>query len=118
MSDLPLNSAVLDTFPELWTHITLWTVAGVGTVYLCAGIWACCVISKPLTLYLWVPLLSAFIGALLGFASGGLSALLIAAIYVSIPYSIGIDVAAGLGIGQAAVITYFHLGRFSGTSLK
>jgi hypothetical protein len=38
-------------------------------------------------------------------------AALIAAIYTSIPFSIGLDVAAGIGIGSALVIVYFHLGR-------
>ena len=34
-------------------------------------------------------------------------ALLLASIYRSIPYAIGTDIAAGLGLGQAAIITYF-----------
>ena len=38
-------------------------------------------------------------------------AMLLSGIYVSIPYRIGTDIAAGLGLGQAIIITYFHLGR-------
>ena len=36
---------------------------------------------------------------------------MVALIYVSIPYTVGIDTVAGLGIGQAIIIIYFHLGR-------
>lgn len=36
---------------------------------------------------------------------------LIAAMYRAVPYDVGIDAAAGLGIGQALIIIYFHLGR-------
>ena len=34
-------------------------------------------------------------------------------IYASIDYSIGTDVAVGLGIGQAVILIYFNLGRGS-----
>jgi len=39
------------------------------------------------------------------------AALLIAGLYVSIPYAISSDVAAALGVAQSALIIYFHLGR-------
>jgi len=59
----------------------------------------------------WLPLLTTLWGAGVGFMQGTLTACLIAAMYSAVPYTIGIDVAAGLGIGQAIIICYFHLGR-------
>jgi hypothetical protein len=61
--------------------------------------------------WVWLPLAMMALGAVLGFLDGALPAALIAALYHSIPYAIGIDVAGGIGIGQALIITYFHLGR-------
>ena len=37
--------------------------------------------------------------------------LLLSCRLAAIPYPVGIDIAAGLGIGHAICITYFHLGR-------
>ncbi len=59
----------------------------------------------------WVPLGSVIVGASFGFVNTAIMSSLIAAVYLSVPYAIGIDTAAGLGIGQAIVFTYFHLGR-------
>ncbi len=61
--------------------------------------------------WMWLPLAMLCLGAVIGFIDGAFPAALIAAIYQSIPYAIGIDVAGGIGIGQAMIITYFQLGR-------
>lgn len=58
-----------------------------------------------------MPLGSTIIGAAFGFVQVAITSALIAAIYMSVPYAIGVDTAAGLGIGQAIVFIYFHLGR-------
>lgn len=36
---------------------------------------------------------------------------MVAAIYMSVPYSIGIENAAALGMGQAFIISYLHKGN-------
>ena len=110
MSDFTADSVdFLESFSELWSYITLYTVAGCAAVYFGAGVRACRVLEyrrSRWSTYIWVPLATASLGAVLGFISGALSALVLSALYVSIPYAIGTDVAAGLGIGQAAIVTY------------
>lgn len=115
----------------MWTHIIAWTVSTVAAIYWCAGVLgsynavcnsmhrsnaaqACRVLARPRTLYIWVPILSATLGATLAFLTASLTTVMMVAVYVSIPYSIGVDIAGGLGVGQAVIICYFHLGRFSG----
>lgn len=60
---------------------------------------------------MWVPLGSTIMGAAVGFVQAAILSALIASIYMSVPYSVGIDTAAGLGIGEGIVFVYFHLGR-------
>ncbi|CEO96143.1 putative transmembrane protein 170 [Plasmodiophora brassicae] len=115
MSDVTVEDVrMLTTFPEMWTHIIAWTVSTVAAIYWCAGVLACRVLARPRTLYIWVPILSATLGATLAFLTASLTTVMMVAVYVSIPYSIGVDIAGGLGVGQAVIICYFHLGRFSG----
>eukprot|EP00470_Lotharella_oceanica_P004008 CAMPEP_0170175270 /NCGR_PEP_ID=MMETSP0040_2-20121228/8368_1 /TAXON_ID=641309 /ORGANISM="Lotharella oceanica, Strain CCMP622" /LENGTH=76 /DNA_ID=CAMNT_0010417191 /DNA_START=576 /DNA_END=806 /DNA_ORIENTATION=+ len=47
----------------------------------------------------------------MGFIHGAPMSAMIAAIYTSIPYDIGSDIATGIGISQAIVILYMHIGR-------
>lgn len=57
-------------------------------------------------------MLAALFGGLIGLFEACISTLIIAAVYQSIPdYKVGIDVAAGVGLGQAFIIIYHHMGR-------
>jgi hypothetical protein len=102
----------LSSFSEIWLHLTIWTVTGTSLAFFIAGVWMAR-LNKTFHQWLWLPLLLLVTGFAVGLVQGSLSAVLIAGIYVSVPYSIGIDVAAGLGVGQALVIIYLHLGRAS-----
>ena len=101
---------VLSGWYDLWRYITGFTVIGTAFFYFMAGLVACWALHKTRAL-LWLPLLAAVVGGIVGLFTGGLSALLIAKIYDSIPYSLGTDVAACLGVAQAVLIIYFNLGR-------
>jgi hypothetical protein len=105
------GEAQLGTFEELWTEITFWCVIGTGTVYFCAGVLFVRALAKKWVFYLWVPIVACILGAIIGVFSGGIAALVLAAIYVSVPYSLGADTAFGLGTGLALLITYFQIGR-------
>lgn len=100
----------LTTFSDIWKHLTIWTMASVAVAFFIAGVVACRV-GKTRYKWTWLPLLMLVVGAIVGFTEGAIAGAMLAAIYRSIPYEIGIDVAAGLGIGQAIVIVYLHLGR-------
>lgn len=95
---------------ELWVHLTLWTMVGTAFCFFIAGVWMCRV-AQTKHLWFWVPIGSVILGGCVGFFQGAISAALIAAIYMSVPYYVGVDGAAGLGVGQAIIITYFQLGR-------
>lgn len=96
--------------PEIWLHVICWTMACVGTFFLGAGVIGVAKSGSRLSLIL-IPLLWATLGLFVGMAEGGLSSLLVAAIYNSVPYAVGIDTAAGIGVGQGLLMVYFHLGR-------
>lgn len=100
----------LDTAVDMWYHITVVTCMGSALAYFVAGCMACRVI-KTKTTYLWLPLVFTMVGSLFAFAVSSASSYMIAAVYLSIPYSIDRDVAIGLGLAQAALLTYAHLGR-------
>jgi hypothetical protein len=89
----------------------MWTVIGTAASFFFAGLRASSVGSKRRVKVLVFPIAGLVFGAGVGIVQGSVTAALMAAMYVSIPYSIGIDIAAGLGLGQALVIVYFHLGR-------
>lgn len=109
-SDLTLSTAELDTFEELWSYITMWTVACTSITYALAGMLGLRVL-RDKKRYAWLPLATALLGSLNGFLTGAVSSCMLAAIYVAIPYPIGFDTAFGLGFGQAMLISYFQLGR-------
>ena len=97
---------------EIWTFITTFTVLGCAVAYFVAGLVACRVVRQRRNAqYLWLPLVTSLAGGVIGFTNGCITAVLIAGLYVSIPYAISSDVAAALGLAQSALIIYFHLGR-------
>lgn len=104
------ESVFLSEFTELWTNLMIWTVLVVGLVFFGSGVVACRVGKSRLN-WLWLPLAMGLLGAAIGFVQGAIPAVMIAALYSSIPYEVGIDIAAGLGISQAIVIVYFQMGR-------
>jgi hypothetical protein len=96
----------------MWVAITFWCVVGVSVVYCGAGILLVRALPKVHWIHFtWVPIASALLGCIIGLLSGGITSLVLAAVYVSVPYSIGADTAFGLGFGLALLITYFQLGR-------
>uniref|UniRef100_A0A7S2TNN6 Uncharacterized protein n=1 Tax=Lotharella oceanica TaxID=641309 RepID=A0A7S2TNN6_9EUKA len=103
----------LDNFREIFIFITLWTVTTVAVAYFLAGIRAAlvfgckCSLESPTWAY---PILFCIFGAGAGFVHGAPMACVFAALYRSIPYEPGVDIATALGIGQGVLIVYFHLG--------
>ena len=102
---------VINTFAELWITIVLYTIVGTAGAFYVAGCWGCRVLNKSAFLYVWLPLVTAVIGACLGFLCGVITALFIAATYTAIPYDVPLSIAIGLGLSQALLIVYFYLGR-------
>lgn len=109
--DLYREGVFLDTFYDLWTHLVAWTMMGCAIAFGWAGVRACRVTTGYNHKWLWLPLTMMVIGSLVGFFEGAFVAALLSAMYMSIPYPVGVDVATGLGLGQAMIIIYCHLGR-------
>jgi hypothetical protein len=104
----------LTTVFDIWINLIIWCMITVAAVFFAASVHGVRVTSDKNTNKfgaIGITLLSLVFGGFIGFIQGTIPAALIAAIAVSIPYSVGIDIAAGLGIGQAIIIVYFHLGR-------
>eukprot|EP00465_Bigelowiella_longifila_P010403 CAMPEP_0185266030 /NCGR_PEP_ID=MMETSP1359-20130426/29683_1 /TAXON_ID=552665 /ORGANISM="Bigelowiella longifila, Strain CCMP242" /LENGTH=180 /DNA_ID=CAMNT_0027855633 /DNA_START=130 /DNA_END=669 /DNA_ORIENTATION=- len=103
----------LDNFRDIFTFLITWTVTTVALAFTLAGtriaiVQGCkCTPSSPILL---IPLLMCILGIGVGLWQGALTACMIAALYRSIPYSPGVDITTGLGIGQAIVILYIQLG--------
>ena len=110
---LRFSKTQLKSVYDIWDVITRFTVLGCAAAYFVAGVMACRVINtKPKALkFLCIPPISALIGGAAGFFLGAPTAFLVASIYSSIPTSVGKDYASALGVAQAALIIYFHLGR-------
>jgi hypothetical protein len=107
------DAVFLVTVLDAWLDMTIWTMLGVGLTFFGAGIQACRVHVQKTSKVLWIviPLSAAILGVAIGFLQGTVSAALVAAISMAIPYPLGLDIAAGLGFSQAIIIVYFHLGR-------
>jgi hypothetical protein len=109
-----VDAVFLTSVLQIWFQITIWTMVGTAFVFFFAGAHAVRVNSDhhtPSLYYVVVPLTCGMFGGGVGFVQGSITAALIGAVAVSINTSVGIDIAAGLGLGQAIIITYFHLGR-------
>jgi hypothetical protein len=101
----------LTTFAGLWTHLIIWTMLGCALGFFGAGVLSCRVNQMGHHKWLWIPWLMLLFGAAVGFVEGCIIAAIVAAMYSSIAYEVGLDVATGLGLGQATIIMYCHLGR-------
>ena len=104
------SDVVLTTFPEMWSAMTISTVAAMSGVYAVAGCTATMLTSPQRTIY-WLPCFSAMIGAFHGIFVGGISAMILAFLYLSIPYALDSSVAVSLGLAVAVFVTYSALGR-------
>lgn len=75
----------------------------------------CCILlcfpRHILSQWLWLPIVTTAIGGIFGFVQVSIVSALIAQVLVSVPYTIGIDIAAGVGIAQGLIFLYFHMGR-------
>lgn len=110
------DAVFLVTVEQIWLQVTVWTMVGCAFVFLLAGLRAARVNIDPKGKYaplkaLAVPIGAAIFGGFIGFTQGAITAALIGAVARSINSTVCIDIAAGLGLGQAICITYFHLGR-------
>lgn len=105
------DAVFLTTVLDVWIDIILWTMVFTAIAFLGASIQAIRLYKSVRYMWVWLPPLMMAFGAIVGFVHGSISAALIGAASIAIPYPVGIDIAAGLGIGQAICIIYFHLGR-------
>lgn len=104
---------------DLWSLQIQYTVVGCSIIYMLAGLLFARVLRKGFVSFLVIPCFFSAWGVAMGFLTGSVISLFIAAIYVSIPYSIPSEICAGFGLMQAVVIAYFDLGRASqGESLR
>ena len=101
----------LKTFEELWLHLICWSMFGCGLGFFAAGVLSCRVTKMGNHKWLWVPPSMLVLGAAVGFVEGAIFSAIISAMYTSIGEEVGLDVATGLGLGQAIIIMYAHLGR-------
>lgn len=102
--------AVLHSFSEIFWSCTLWTVALAGAAYFAAGILAARL--APRHFAFLVPLAVAIVGLLVGFTFGAVVSSFLASIYESGGFVMPGYVAAAAGLGQAALLVSFSLGRF------
>lgn len=100
----------LTTFPAMATTMTVATVATCGVLYCAAGCAASLLISPRRTL-LWLPWLAMTLGVCQGLSVGAPFAVIVAFLYLSLPYAIGFDVAVSLGTAVAVLVAYWGLGR-------
>mmetsp|Transcript_25628 Transcript_25628/g.35682 ORF Transcript_25628/g.35682 Transcript_25628/m.35682 type:complete len:191 (-) Transcript_25628:109-681(-) len=103
----------LDNFRDIFAFLTAWTVTIVAIWFFMAGLlvthnngWICTTTAPTLL----IPFAYCALGIAVGLYDGVPMAAIIAALYRAVPYSPGVDIATGLGIAQAIVIIYLHMG--------
>jgi hypothetical protein len=126
VSSVDDGSTFYSNFFDAWVAITIWTILFTSLIFFAAGVYAVYLnmrytpednairVKNKYIQFLslsWIPILTCIIGSGIGFSQGTISAALVSSIASSIPYAIGVDIAAGLGISQGIIIIYFHLGR-------
>lgn len=103
------TSYYLTDFESMWTTITVSSTGTVATAYLIAGILASFMTATRFLL--WLPLVSAIIGGVLGFIIGSTFAVAISFLYLSIPYAIDFATAILLGVSLGLFLVYSSFGR-------
>ena len=104
------TAGALTTFYDIWSVMTIATVAMTSGVYAVAGCVATLLTSPQRTFY-WLPCVSATVGACHGTFVGGITAAIVAFLYLSIPYALDVSVAISFGVAVAVFVTYGALGR-------
>jgi hypothetical protein len=100
----------LTTFNEMVQVMAVSTTALCGILFGVAGCIAS-VLTSPRKTALWLPVVSAALGAFQGFFVGAPFAVFVAFLYLSIPYAIDFAVALNLGVAVALLVVYMGLGR-------
>ena len=109
-----VDAVFLTTLSSIFITIITWTTVATAIMFFGASVYALRTLTNkqtPWYTYIIVPAVASVWGGGLGFIQSAISSALIGATAVSINQSVGIDIAAGLGLGQAIIIIYFHLGR-------
>ena len=98
------------TFHEMASIMTLSAVALCGALMGAAGVVAAA-LTSPRRALLWLPCASLVLGGCQGFCVGAPLAVVLAFLYLSIPYAIDYEVAVGLGVVVGLLVVYGSLGR-------
>ena len=105
------DDVFLQSREEIWFNLVAWTMFGVGVSFLYRGVKAAIALQMPIWKGVLTILGMTVLGVGVGFVQGSVSSLLVASMFNSIPNKVGLDTAAGFGIGQAVILIYFHMGR-------
>lgn len=114
------NDAILfDQYAQIFWCISISTIMTVGICYLIAGIIAYRALKKfqgkrPIeweNKMKFIPFGFMLLGIIISSVPSFLSASIIAALYVRIPYAISLDYGIALGAGQALIFVYIHWGK-------
>eukprot|EP01083_Nonionella_stella_P076837 209546_1 len=111
---------LFEEWKEIFWVISISTILTVGICYLIAGIIAYRALKKfqqSTGKNTWknkmklMPFGFLLLGILISSVPSFLSASIIAALYVHIPYAISLDYGCALGVGQALIFVYIHWGK-------
>ena len=102
----------LTTLSSMWATMTFSTAAALAAVYGVAGCGAAALASaKSRRAIWWVPAAALAFGACQGLLVGGLFAVIVSLMYLSIPSALDLSVAISLGLGLASLLVFASLGR-------
>ena len=113
------NTILFEHYDQIFWCISISTILTVGICYLIAGIIAYRALKKfqegrPIE---WkkkmklIPFGFFMSGIIISAVPSFLSASIVAALYVRIPYAISLDYGIALGAGQALIFVYIHWGK-------
>eukprot|EP01112_Ceratiomyxa_fruticulosa_P023797 TRINITY_DN928_c0_g1_i1.p1 TRINITY_DN928_c0_g1~~TRINITY_DN928_c0_g1_i1.p1 ORF type:complete len:130 (-),score=18.31 TRINITY_DN928_c0_g1_i1:119-508(-) len=91
-------------FGDMWFAVTFWNVLSCGLIYIFCGIIAS-IIARKFKFSTLVPVFTLLYGMIVGFSTGAISGLAIAAIYTTGPFIMSWHTAAAWGLG----LTFFHV---------
>ena len=103
------------SFTEINNFILIWTITVIAMTYLVVSavhLWGRRYEGIGRRLRFTLPFMLAIVGIVLGLIEAWAVSVVIAALYVMIPYSPGVDICTGIGIGAGVIIVYFHFGNF------